>query len=62
MAVGYTFSSNSECKGSSKLSFKAFTEEAVKPFGSDIDVQVDRNPSFDTPKRLCVEFSRRARN
>ena len=50
-------------------SLKAFTEEAVKPFGCDLDVVVDRNtdilkqmlrkyknPSFDITKRLCVEF------
>lgn len=50
-------------------SLKAFTEEAVKPFGCDLDLEVDRNrdilkqmlrkyknPSFDITKRLCVEF------
>lgn len=50
-------------------SLKAFTEEAVRPFGCDRDVVVDRNtdilkqmlrkyknPSFDITKRLCIEF------
>lgn len=48
---------------------KKFTEEAVKPFGCDLDLQVDRtadllrqmlrkykNPGFDITKHLCVEF------
>ena len=50
-------------------SLKAFIEAAVKPFGCDLDVEVDRNtdilkqmlrkyknPSFDITKRLCIEF------
>lgn len=48
---------------------KNFIEEAVKPFGSDLDLEVDRtadllkqmlrkykNPAFDITKHLCIEF------